>query len=324
VPSEIQKGSSRFTIHLRLEDVIALTFFLINLIVYLIFGGPGRKDRPIWEEVGLGVISVSILLFITLFRQALVPIKQAQNSGSGLKEFTLPYAMIIRDWFPFMFILAMYYSLWGDATHLLITRDRDAALIAIDQRLFGFQASVALQRIANPALTAWMKFAYDSHPFLSPLVALFVYLKRPRSNFREMMSGLMVISFFGFLLYLLVPAIGPLYTLKDQYYVDLGSMQFMDFVKIRRDVFPSLHVGISFLVWMYAYRNSRWLFAILAPVMLSLWFSTLYLRQHYLIDVVAGLVLAPHCYLLANWLFAHFGEEPISFSIPMEGKRSLP
>jgi membrane-associated phospholipid phosphatase len=113
----------------------------------------------------------------------------------------------------------------------------------------------------------------------------------------------------------LVPAIGPVYTLHDQYTVPLGQsldifnqqMQFMDFARIQRDVFPSMHTAVSFIVWLYAYRNSRRLFVLLAPFILSLWASTVYLRYHYLVDVVAGLILAPLCFLAANWMFKRFG-----------------
>ena len=316
-PTKIaEKSGTRWNFHLRLEDLVAIAFFLTYLIVFAIFGGPGRSDVSIWEIIGLGVLTVVALLFITLLRQALSSHAEKSKTASNVKSFVAPYARIVRDWLPFLTILAMYYSLWGDVTHIIVQHDRDAALIAWDQRLFGFQASVAIQKFARPWLTEWMKFAYNSHPFLCPLVALYVYLRKPRENFREMMSGLVVISFFGFLLYLLVPAIGPLYTLKDQYYVDLGPMHFMDYVRIRRDVFPSLHAGISFLVWIYAWRNSRWIFAILAPIVLSLWVSTVYVRQHYLIDVVAGLVLAPLCVLLADWLFRRFGEIDFSLRSP--------
>jgi membrane-associated phospholipid phosphatase len=235
-----------------------------------------------------------------------------------------PYWEIIRDWFPFLVILMMYYSLWGDATHLLITRDRDTALISLDQRLFGLQASVALQRIVSPPLTSWMEFAYAFHVVNIPIVACFIYLRRSRERFREMMSGVLLITFFGLLGYLLVPAIGPLYTLRDQFTVPLSQplglvnqqIDFMDFARIKRDVFPSLHAGISFVVWLYAYRNSRRLFWILAPLVLSLWVSTVYLRYHYLIDVVVGLALAPLCFLLANWLFKRCGEVPVSLALP--------
>jgi membrane-associated phospholipid phosphatase len=251
-------------------------------------------------------------------QQAISAKNYALRSKSDLREFLLPYAWILRDWLPFLTIVAMYYSLWGDVTHILVPHDRDAALIAWDQRLFGMQASVAIQRFTFPALTSWMKFAYNSHPFNVPLVGIFIYLRRPRANFREMMSGLVLIGFIGCIGYLLVPGVGPLYTLKDRYFVDLGPMQFMDYMKIRRDVFPSLHAGISFLIWIYAYRNSRWLFWILSPVILSLWISTIYLRQHYLIDVVAGLALAPLCVLLADFLFKRFGDVNFSFSVPFE------
>jgi membrane-associated phospholipid phosphatase len=218
----------------------------------------------------------------------------------------------------------MYYSLWGDATHTLVTRDMDAELIAWDQRLFGFQASVALQPFISPPLTAWMEFAYFFHVLNIPVVACFVYLRRSRERFREMMSGVLVITFFGLIGYLLVPAIGPIYTLRDQYTVPLSvsldvlnrQIEFMDYARIKRDIFPSLHVGISFVVWLYALRNSRWLFWVLAPLVLSLFVSTVYLRFHYLIDVVAGLILAPLCFFLANWLFRKCSEIRFSLALP--------
>lgn len=317
MPLGLKNGCSRVCFTLRLEDLVAISFFLLYLVVFTIFGGPG-KDLPVWQVIGSGVLAVVLLLFVALVRQAISSKNYSPQSKSDLRDFALPYASIIRDWLPFLTIVAMYYSLWGDVTHILVPQDRDAALIAWDQRLFGCQASVALQRYTHPILTAWMRFAYNFHPFNVPLVALFIYLRRSRSNFREMMSGLVVLSFFGYLGYLLVPAVGPSYALKDQYFIDLGPMQFMDYVKIRRDVFPSLHAGISFLVWIYAYRNSRLLFWILSPVILSLWVSTVYLRQHYLIDVVVGLAITPLCILLSDWLFEHFGDVRLSFSIPIE------
>jgi len=259
--------------------------------------------------------------------------KGAQAAASeGPWEFVRPFGGIIRDWFPFLIILLMYYSLWGDATLLLVTQDRDPVLIALDQRLFGFQASLVLQRIISPGMTAWMAFAYFFHIINIPLVACFLYIRRDRVRFREMMSGLMVVSFLGLMGYLLVPAIGPMYTLRDQYTVPLRQtmwvfdrqVDFMDFARIRRDVFPSLHVAISFVVWLYAYRNSKKLFWILSPMILSLWLSTLYLRYHYLIDVVAGLVLAPISFWLANGLFRKLGDIPVSVPIPASWAARLP
>lgn len=325
------------SIRLRLEDVVALVFFLLTLAIKIVFREL-RQENVSPADVLIIIPAVSLLLAKELVHYFLAGgSRNAASAGAtagaaahqDLREFARPYWEIVRDWFPFLVILLMYYSLWGDATHLLTTTDRDRSLIAWDQRLFGFQASVALERFVNPTLTGWMEFAYVYHIWNIPLVACFLYLARPHERFREMMCGVLVVSFVGLLGYLLVPAIGPMYTLRSQYTVPLSQpldlfnreVEFMNFARIRRDVFPSLHVGISFVVWLYAWRNSRWLGAILTPLILSLWLSTVYLRYHYLVDCLAGLALAPPCYWLANWMFRRFGIIRVPVALPSAWRR---
>jgi len=316
-------SKSRLTLPFRLEDLVALAFFLLNLGLRIFFGGLRRGNlNP--ADVLIIIPAVTLLLAKELVHYFVAGREPSPAGDAGVLGFVRPYWEILRDWFPFLVILLMYYSLWGDATLLLVTTDRDAELMAWDQRLFGFQASVAMQPLISPPLTAWMEFAYTFHIINIPIVACFIYLRRSRKQFREMMTGILVISFLGLLGYLLVPAIGPMYTLRDQYTVPLSQplalvnrqIEFMDFARIKRDVFPSLHTGISFLVWLYAFRNSRRLFWILSPFILSLWVSTIYLRYHYLVDVLAGLILAPVCFFLANWLFKRFGDVRFSIRLP--------
>ena len=324
-------SSARLTFRLRLEDFVALAFFLVNLALRIIFQGLERRNLSP-ADVLIIIPSVALLMAKELVHYFIAGKERPLESREDTLAFVRPYWEIVRDWFPFLIILLMYYSLWGDATHLLVSHDRDAELIALDQKLFGCQASVAIQRFITPTLTAWMDFAYFYHVLNIPLVGCFIYLRRPRKRFREMMTGLMVVGFFGLLGYLLVPAIGPVYTLRDQYTVPLHQsisifnqqMEFMDFARILRDVFPSMHVAISFLVGLYAYRNSRRLFWGLSPLIVSLWVSTVYLRFHYLVDLLAGFILAPLCYWLANWLFSRFGEIPVSVLIPAAWAERLP
>jgi len=342
VASESASNASpkRTLFRLRLEDVVALVFFLITLAVRIL-SRELRHEMVSPADVLIVIPAVALLLAKELVHYFLgtgarpdsrLPAdsrlesnqRVPKGSYSDVWTFTRPNLEIIRDWFPFLLILMMYYSLWGDATHSVITHDRDATLMALDQRVFGFQASLALQRFISKPLTAWMEFAYLFHIWNIPLVACFIYLRRSRERFREMMCGVLVVTFFGLLGYLLVPAVGPMYTLRTHYTVPLDQAlvvfnrqaEFMDFARIRRDVFPSLHVGISFIVWLYARRNSRRLFWALSPLILSLWVSTVYLRYHYLVDCVAGLVLAPISFLLSNWLFKRFGE--IAIRVPAE------
>ncbi len=316
-------SNGRMAFRLRLEDAVALAFFLINLAMRIIFRELERQNLSP-ADVLIIIPAVCLLLAKELVHYFVAGRPERLESGGNLRGFVHPYWEVLRDWFPFLIILMMYYSLWGDATHLLVPTDRDDLLIAWDQRLFGLQASVALQRFISPPLTGWMSFAYFFHLLNIPIVACFIYLRRPRRYFREMMCGVLVVCFFGIIGYLVVPATGPLYTLRDQYTVPLSQplavfnreVDFMDFARIRRDVFPSLHVGISFLVWLYAYRNSQKLFWILSPFVLSLWVSTVYLRYHYLVDVLAGLILAPLSLWLSDGLFKHFGETEVRVPMP--------
>jgi len=320
---ELSPPGTRRVLRLRLEDLIALTFFLFTLALHVIIGG-WREVTTNPADVLIIIPAVALLLVKELIQYFFSGKETRLESAGDLREFVRPYWEIVRDWFPFLVILMMYYSLWGDATHLLVTHDRDAQLIVVDQKLFGFQASVAIQRIVSPPLTAWMQFAYAFHLWNIPLVACFIYMRRPRQRFREMMSGLITISLFGLLGYLLVPAIGPIYTLHNRYTVPLvqplavfrQQIGLLDLARIKRDCFPSLHVGISFVVWLYAWRNSKRLGWILAPLVLSLWVSTVYLRYHYLIDCVAGFLLAPFCFWLSNELSRRFGEVAVPVPMP--------
>ncbi len=314
---------SELTFDLRIEDLVALLFFLINIVLELFFRELRGQSLDI-SDVMIVIPAVALLLAKEVINYFVAGQGNQLQSARDVLAFVRPYWRIVRDWFPFLVILLMYYSLWGKATLLLVTHDRDAMLLRWDYWMFGTEPTVWMQRIISPPLTAWMQFSYTFHLYVIPIVGCFIYILRPRARFREMMCGLVVISFVGILGYLIVPAIGPMYTLHSVYTVPLSQplavfnrqIQFIDLARVTRDCFPSLHVGISFVVWLYAWRNSKALFWILSPFILSLWLSTVYLRFHYAVDCLAGFVLAPLCYLLANWLYKRYGEVSVRMPIP--------
>jgi membrane-associated phospholipid phosphatase len=62
---------------------------------------------------------------------------------------------------------------------------------------------------------------------------------------------------------------------------------------------------------------------LLAPFIVSLWVSTVYLRYHYLVDVMAGLILAPLCFFGANWMFKRFGMLQVAVPLPAGWRERL-
>jgi membrane-associated phospholipid phosphatase len=308
-------------IQFRIEDIVALLFFAINILLELVFGlSRGKTLNP--SDIMIVIPAVALILAKVTVDHVIEGNTWPLTTGNSHLHLLQAGWRFFRDWFPFLIILLMYYSMWGGAT-LLFSRDRDVMLLNWDKWLFGIEPTIYLQRIISPPLTAWMDFSYTFHLYVMPIVGGFIYLLRPRSRFRQMMCGLVVISFIGALGYMIVPALGPMYTLHA-YTVPLSPplavfnrpIQFIDFARVRRDCFPSLHVGISFLIWLYAWRNSKLLFSILCPFILSCWFSTVYLRFHYTVDCLAGLALAPLCFLLANALYGRFQEVTIHLPVP--------
>ena len=57
--------------------------------------------------------------------------------------------------------------------------------------------------------------------------------------------------------------------------------------------FPSSHIGMTWLVMYFFFKDNRKIFFIwLVPAVL-LTFSTVYIRAHYAIDVLAGFAIVP-------------------------------
>jgi membrane-associated phospholipid phosphatase len=106
-----------------------------------------------------------------------------------------------------------------------------------------------------------------------------------------------------YLLYVLFPAAPPRLVLVYEYKVSLeGYPRLFSSLEARafellpvdsRAAFPSLHAAVSLVALLNAWRYERRLFWPLLPFVLGLWVSTIYLRHHYFVDLIAGWLLAP-------------------------------
>ena len=97
-----------------------------------------------------------------------------------------------------------------------------------------------------------------------------------------------------------MPAIGPRFTLARLQTADLQAGPFITTIqetlngleKNKTDAFPSGHTAVALMTLYYAWEKKEGLLAgILLPVASALVFSTVYLRYHYVIDVIAGIAL---------------------------------
>lgn len=288
---------------LRVEDLLTAAFVLALTAVGSLgtaVRGVALSERNFWELTYF-LAPLSILVFLAALRYAIGGDQHARQT------IFRRLGRLLRDWLPFLTFLLIYQSFNNQLWKALFAQDRDAELLALDRFLFGETPSVPMQSLIHPWLTDAMTVAYFLHLLLPPVLALAWY-KAGRRGFREYLLSILVIAVLGTTGYVLVPAVGPGVAYPELFHISLESSMYepitsvMDAARAPRDVFPSLHVGLSSLVLWYGYRLSRrWFWILLLPVVAN-WVSTVYLRYHYLVDVFAGWVVAAVAIWIAGLL----------------------
>jgi membrane-associated phospholipid phosphatase len=174
----------------------------------------------------------------------------------------------------------------------------DARLQAIDHALIGTNLSVRAQAIAHPALTEFFSVCYILF-FPNLFVGMVYYFVGNLEVLKKFFVGLFTLYGIGLFGYSVVPALGPWLAMTDDFTVPLRGWIVTDWnaemVRVgsnRVDVFPSLHCAVSSFILAFDFQHKRWRFWMYLVPCVGLWVSTIYLRYHYLIDVICGFALS--------------------------------
>jgi len=213
---------------------------------------------------------------------------------------------LLVDWLPFVAANFVYENL-RRFTAVLRQRPIDPWLERADRALFaGTSPTLWMSRVQTPLLTDYMAFAYNLYFALPLTIVALLYLRARRRDFVELSSALVLCFYAGFVLYVIFPAgpprfyapFLPLMAPLRSFVFDHTQAQWdaLNPVKVYAS-FPSLHCAIATVTLCYAARFSdllrdrRVLPAIVAPLVVSLWVATVYLRHHWVVDVFAGQTL---------------------------------
>lgn len=189
-------------------------------------------------------------------------------------------------------------------------RDQDALLSRLDRALFRIDPSVWMERFTFPWITEVMQLAYLAY-YVLPFVLLGILHQRGEQEaFQLTITALLLSHYIAFIGYIVVPALGPRFALASQYRKELKGLLLAEPVRdllnalegMKRDAFPSGHTSATLITVFYAFQftpSMSSLFLAIAGLMIL---STLYLRYHYVVDILAGVLLAALCLLLAPLL----------------------
>jgi membrane-associated phospholipid phosphatase len=252
------------------------------------------------------LVTFLILAGLVLLR-GFIRARSQRTTLEALRDALPPAVLVVRDFLPFLLALLFYETL-HDLTPLLRHDLVDGALIAIDRQVLGVDVAVWLGRFGSPWLTRVMVLCYMSYFFAPAILAALIYWTGQRQLFRDFLVSLCVTTIIGYTGYLLVPAVGP-YLFQAELFPERlpggglrgtdSVIQTIDALKgYARDCFPSLHTAHTTVCLAFSWRFSRIVFALYLPIALGLYVSTMYLRMHYAVDVLAGFVTAALAVLL--------------------------
>jgi membrane-associated phospholipid phosphatase len=256
------------------------------LAVAAYLGHGDQRDLCLRRVVALLLVHV---LAVVLVRSELV-----RGRAAGIFHRTVTYGGLQLSYFVLRPLLPVATS-----------RSYDAALHRIDVRLFGVEPTLAVDRFVSPLTTEWFSFFYFGY-FVLLAVHVFPMLaleRRPRL-LEEFALSLALVFCTAHLTYMLVPGYGPVVHLADRFVNPLPSGPFHDLVMrtvsgggAQKDVFPSLHTAAPTMLAVFSYRHRahapfRVTWIVVALFTLQIIGATIFLRWHWLVDVLAGLALA--------------------------------
>ena len=223
----------------------------------------------------------------------------------------------IGDWAPFVFIFLSFEALYGIVGGLNIPPHVEEPIMA-DLRLFGSIPTVVLQHLyRTPFLDYLGAFFYSLH-LIAPVVFGFVLWKYSPKNFRKYTLALAIGTYSALVTFLVYPVAPPydgvnwVYgantVVRVLFQVDsnVGIPFFRTiFDYISSDpyaAFPSLHAMFPWLISLFALKikKIRALPILIFPA--GVWFSAVYLGEHYVVDIIGGIVYATVAFFLVEEL----------------------
>jgi hypothetical protein len=191
----------------------------------------------------------------------------------------------------------------------------DAKLYWIDMHVFSFEPSMWMERFVTSFSTEWFAFFYFSYFFVLAIhIIPMLYFSRRTTLLSEFALGVLLCFGIGHVLYMIVPGFGPVRELANSYQHALPEGFWMRLVLsavktggAQKDIFPSLHTAMPTYVALFSFHHRgklpfKYTWPIVGFFAANIVVATMFLRWHWLIDVVAGLALSVSVFVATSRL----------------------
>jgi membrane-associated phospholipid phosphatase len=284
-----ESASHKLLMKLNATDLVVIIFYLFLTILNLIY------HSRIIEWPVLILINFAVISFV---------VSVAYLDDSGKRKFWFQ----VHYWYLAPLILLTFKELY-----LMIKpirgMDFDYVLINVDRFIFGTDPTKVLLKIANPFLTEILQIAYSSFYLLPIILGINLMMHNRRTALDFSVFSVVYGFFLSYYGYFLLPAIGPRFTLHNFNNLnnELPGLFLTNFLReiinlgesipsgtpnpadiVQRDVFPSGHTEMTLIVMYLSYKFKAKSRYFLIPIGTLLIIATVYMRYHYVIDLIGG------------------------------------
>lgn len=260
-----------------------LRILAIGIVIYLIFD-PWRTSHMAY-----------LLLAVAFWglENDMTPLTWKRFLPWGIPLILFP--IVLWQWFPPVWNQVVYWQL-GVKPHLI---DLDNWF-----KSMSWNNGWMFRVIQTPWLTGYFRWIYANGftlPVLIPVLRSFL-AKDSRKMLHYILSAHVLQFILMFPFYLTIHANEVWYVLGDPDGMARHLSQ-AEAAVVVMNCFPSMHTSVAFAMLLIAWREKdrlfRWVWAFFG---LSVIYSTLYLEIHWVIDVIAGIMLALIAVKIGDWM----------------------
>lgn len=277
---------------LTIADIYTISVFIIYTILAIVFFSQLTNA----SELIIKNISILLLIIILAYLD-----KKYQNAI---------FTLLHRTYF--VAIILVIYNQIQEYIPFINSQMYDQLLIKWDRELFGVNPTEWIYKFSHPLLTEYLQIAYFSFYFLPILHAVELYARKKDYNFYIFTGTILFSFYFSYMLYVVMPAIGPRFIIHEFMAMDqqLPGLWLTTFLRdiinsggaipkgaanpenfVNRDCMPSGHTMVTIITIILVYKNNSKFRHLILVLGISLIIGTVYLRYHYVVDLIAGILL---------------------------------
>ncbi len=232
--------------------------------------------------------------------------------------------LVVRGWAPFVLLLVAY-EVMRDAASALGMPAHDLA--RFDRTLFdGYQPTLVLQAAVG-------RLADADHFLLPVAVGIWLWTK-DHDAFRRFGLTLVVLCGLAFITYVIAPTTPPWLAqpasvkhLIEESVQRSGVPSSLVWLYSHHDynlyaAFPSLHAGFPVVAAVAAWGQSRKVGALLWLWAVIMWVVVVFLGEHYVADVIGGIVYAVIAVAIARTISTRFKRRQVAIAGATAGATS--